>query len=227
MVARDRKRGDTRRAIDRGGDNDAHPNRGFRRDARHGAARRRGRRPRGVVGEGILPPGGRGAQGDHRRLRAGDRQAGRAHPSSRRQSFRPRSRRRSRPASRPTSPSASGSTYYIRKVGLRRPAGRSHRRRRPLLRPVRSRSARLRPCCSTPGPGSAPCTACRWADHATTSTSGRACWSTRASPSTTFPRSGMRSGRSGATRFSQRYVKHGPRRHLGRRLGHSAPAHSI
>ena len=43
-----------------------------------------GRRPRGVVGEGVLPPGGRGGRGDHRRLRAGDRQAGRARPASHR-----------------------------------------------------------------------------------------------------------------------------------------------
>ena len=46
-----------------------------------GAARRAGRRPRGVVGEGVLPPGGRGGRGNRRRLRAGDRQAGRARPT--------------------------------------------------------------------------------------------------------------------------------------------------
>ncbi len=89
----------------------------LRRSARSGAARRAGRRPRGVVGEGVLRPGGRGGQGDHRRLRAGDRQAGRARlPST--ESFRTRSRRRSRPASRPTSPSAYGLATYIPKWAL-------------------------------------------------------------------------------------------------------------
>ena len=33
------------------------------------------------------------------------------------------------------------------------------------------------PCCSTQRPGRRPCTACRWARSATTSTSGEACWS--------------------------------------------------
>ena len=37
----------------------------------------------------------------------------------------------------------------------------------------------------------------------TTSTSGRACWNTRGSPSPTFRRSGRRSGRSGATTCSR------------------------
>ena len=45
-------------------------------------------------------------------------------------------------------------------------------------------------------------TRCRWAATPTTSTSGRACWSRRASPLPTFQRSGRRSGRSGATRSS-------------------------
>ena len=66
----------------------------------------RGRRPRGVVGEGVLPPGGRGGQGDHRRLRAGDRQEVELvfHEQG---GCWTRLRRRSRPAGRPTSRSAS------------------------------------------------------------------------------------------------------------------------
>ena len=63
--------------------------------------------------KGYYAAGGRGGQGDHRRLRAGDRQAGRARLPSSRRSFRTRSRRRSRPASRPTSPSASCLHDYI------------------------------------------------------------------------------------------------------------------
>ena len=60
--------------------------------------------------EGLLRGGGRGGQGDRRRLRAGHRQAGRARLLSAGRSFRPRSRRRWRPASRPTSPSATCSS---------------------------------------------------------------------------------------------------------------------
>ena len=48
-----------------------------RRGADSGAARRSGRRPRGVVGEATTPRRTR-RSGDHRRLRAGERQAGRA-----------------------------------------------------------------------------------------------------------------------------------------------------
>ena len=57
---------------------DARSSRRSCRGDRHGAVRRPGRRPRCVVGEGILRPGGRGGSGDHRRLRAGEQQAGRA-----------------------------------------------------------------------------------------------------------------------------------------------------
>ena len=56
-------------------------------------------------------------------------------------------------------------------------------------------------------PGRRPCTGCRWAARPTTSTSGRASWSRRASRSTTSRRSGRRSGRSGATRSSRRCAR--------------------
>ena len=74
-------------------------------DARHGAARRPGRRPRRMVGEGVLRPGGRGGQ---RRSSppSSRRPASRSRSSSiPSRSIRARSRRRSRPVGRPTSPS--------------------------------------------------------------------------------------------------------------------------
>ena len=61
----------------RGGGHAASSRRCPCRRADPGAARRPGRRPRGLVGEGLQPRGGRGGQGDRRRLRAEDRQAGR------------------------------------------------------------------------------------------------------------------------------------------------------
>ena len=53
------------------------------RSARPGAARRPGRRPRRLVGEGLPPRGGPGGPGDRRRLRAEDRQARYSSPSTR------------------------------------------------------------------------------------------------------------------------------------------------
>ena len=108
-----------------------------------------------------------------------------------------------------------------RTMGLRRPARGSHGRHRPLFGPVRSGCARLGDAGSTPEPAKGPCTGCRWAVRPTTSTSGRASWSRRASRSTTSRRSGTPSGRSGATRCSRRCAEAtGPRRHLGRRAVH-------
>ena len=176
---------------------------GSRRRARHGAARRPGRRPRGVVGGGLLRRGGRGGQGDHRRLRAGDRQAGRARLLSSRRSCRTRSWRRSRPASRPTSSSARYRHDYVgqwafdgRLVDLTDAIGHfsdlfdpdaldaghvAQRDDRPAW-PLRAADGPRRP---------------------TTSTSGRACSSAPASRSRTSRRSGRRSGPSGATRSSR------------------------
>ena len=120
--------------------------------------------------------------------------------------FRTRSRRRSRPASRPTSRSARHLATTSRQwafddrlVDLTDTVGPSRTcsiRTCSTLRPVLN--AR---------PGRRACTGCRWAARPTTSTSGRASWSRRASRSTTFPRSGTRSGRSGATRCSRRCAR--------------------
>ena len=59
-----------------------------------------------------------------------------------------------------------------------------------------------RPPCSTARRADAASMPCRWAGIPTTSMSGTASWSGPASRSPTFPRSGRRSGRSGATRCS-------------------------
>ena len=55
--------------------------------------------------------------------------------------------------------------------------------------------------------GKGPCTGCRWAVRPTTSTSGRASSSERASPSRTSRRSGTLSGPFGATRCSRPCAK--------------------
>jgi hypothetical protein len=55
--------------------------------------------------------------------------------------------------------------------------------------------------------GNAPYTRCRSAAPRTTSTSGRACSNRPASRSTTSPRSGTRSGRSGAIRCSRKCAR--------------------
>ena len=93
-------------------------------------------------------------------------------------------------------------TTLGRPMGLRGPAGRSRGRARPGPGPVRCRRHRSRRPCSTARPAGAASTPCRWAESPTTSMSGTASWSGPASPSPTFPRSGRRSGRSGATRCS-------------------------
>ena len=73
-------------------------------------------------------------------------------------------------------------------------------------------------CCSTPRPGRRPCTGCRSAARPTTSTSGRACWSARASRSPTF-RKEWEAFWSFWCDQVQPAVRQatGPRRHLGRR----------
>ena len=96
--------------------------------------------------------------------------------SSSKMSFRARSWRRWRPAGRPISPSAFGCRIY-RAMGVRRSAGGPLGRRRPFLGPVRSGCARPRGDCSTRRPGKRHCTRCRSVARSTTSTSGKACWS--------------------------------------------------
>ena len=57
-------------------------------------------------------------------------------------------------------------------------------------------------------PADAASMRCRWGSRPTiTSTSGGACWSRPGSPSPTFPSSGRRSGRSGATGCSRRCAR--------------------
>ena len=107
-------------------------------------------------------------------------------------------------------------------MGLRRSARGSHRT--PIghfSRPVRSGRSSTRHDCSTRGPARTPCTGCRWAYRPTMSTSGRACWSRRASPLDDIPKEWervlvvlVRPGAAGGAQGA------GPRRHLGRRLGH-------
>jgi hypothetical protein len=82
------------------------PHSNHSRGAHSGAARRPGRRPRGVVERGLHRPGGRGGQGGHRglsRRRPASRSSLSSIPS---RSFPTRSWRLSRPESRPTSRSA-------------------------------------------------------------------------------------------------------------------------
>ena len=85
-------------------------------------------------------------------------------------------------------------------VGPRRSARGSHRRRRPLLGPVRSGWARPVLLLNA-GPARGRCTGCRSAStnylHVWKSLLEQAGFTSR-----TSPRSGMRSGRSGATRCS-------------------------
>ena len=168
--------------------------------------------------KGYYPAGGRGGQGDHRRLRAGDRQAGRARLPSAGRSFRTRSWRRSRPASRPTSRSALCIDDYIaqwafddRLVDLSEPSATSR------ICSIRTRS---RATLLNGKTGRGGCTRCRWAARPTTSTSGKACWSRPASRSPTSQGVGgvlvvlVRPGPAG------RAPGHGSRRHLGRRAAH-------
>ena len=63
------------------------------------------------------------------------------------------------------------------------------------------------PPCSTARRAGAAFMRCRWAGIPTTSMSGTASWSGPGSPLPTFPRSGRRSGRSGATRCSPRCAR--------------------
>ena len=157
--------------------------------------------------EGYYAQEDEAVSGDRRRLRAGDRQAGRARPSIPWRSCRTRSRRRSRPASRPTSPSASGFDLLFRNgpstIGWwisRTPSGTSRtcsirtQLDRAMLLNARTGQRALYGAADGP-------------HRPTTSTSGRACSSRRVSRSTTSPRSGRRSGRSGATRCSRRCAR--------------------
>ena len=143
-------------------------------------------------------PGGRGGQGDHRRLRAGDRQAGRARRPSARTRVMTRSRRRSRPGSRPISCSALDRTIRSRSGPTRTGSSTSTDAIGPVL-DLFDADALDRPPCSMARRADAVSTRCRWGARPTTSTSGTASWSGPASPSPTFRRSGRRSGRSGAT----------------------------
>ena len=160
-----------------------------RRGARPGAARRPGRRPRGVVGERATTP---------RRTRRSRRSSP---PSSR------------RPASRSSSSfyRAGGASGQDRGGARGGPAARlrlrpdrcpitSRRwafddrlvdligRRRPLLGPVRSGRARPGDAAQRENRAERPSTGCRWAARPTISMSGRASWSARASPSRDIPK---------------------------------------
>ena len=103
-------------------------------------------------------------------------------------------------ASRPTSPSASPWNYIPewafddRLVDLSDAVGHFSDLFDPERSPGDAGSTRT---------GQSGLYGCRWVARPTTSTSGRASWSRRASPSRTSPRSGTRSGRSGATRCSR------------------------
>ena len=97
---------------------------------------------------------------------------------------------------------------YIPTVGPRGSAGGSLGRHRALLEPVRSGSARSGRCCSTQGPGSEPVRPADGPDQQLHPRLEEPPWSGRASRSRTSPRSGSRSGRSGATRCSRRCARH-------------------
>ena len=184
----------------------AGPGSGLGLDTGHGAARRPGRRPRGVVGQGLQPRGGRGGQGDHRRLRARDRQAGRARlPSAGGASGQDRSGARGGPAARLRLRHLLAGVR--RAMGVRRSAGRTSR---TPSGPSRTCSIRMHsPACdaATGRPGRRPCTGCRSVAssnhvHVWKSLLERAGFSLA-----DIPASGTRSGRSGATGCSRRCAR--------------------
>ena len=201
---------------------DARSSRRSCRSDRPGAARRSGRRPRGLVGEGLLPPGGRGGQ---RRSSL---------PSSRRPANRSSSSNphRSEMIDKARAALAAGQPpdfLYQHPCRLELPSGLT----RTGSSTSRARSARSWTC-SMPTPSKCPprstarragaaSTRCRWAGVPTTSMSGTASWSAPASRSPTFRRSGsllvllVRPGAAGGAQGP------GPRRHLGRRAAHVAP----
>ena len=178
--------------------------------ARHGAARRPGRRPRRVVGEGVLRR--RRTRRSAEIIAAFEQETGKevelVLPSHDR-AARARSRRRSRPGSRPISCSVwrdyrpirlSQWAYEDRLVDLTDDP-------RPFAGPVRPR--RCWSCATLLNGKHGPArlsTRCRWGRDPTMFTSGTACWSRPASPSPTSRRSGRHSGRSGATGCSRRCV---------------------
>ena len=182
---------------------------------RHSAHRRR---PRGVVGAGVLRPGGRGGRGDHRGVRAGHRKAGRAGPAHPDELI-DMPKRRSQPGSRPTFCSA---PLRLGTMGLRGPARSISRL--PLVQswtcsiPTPSR----RRCRSTAGPAGAACTACRWAGVPTTSMSGTASGARGLHARGHPQRVGgllvllVRPGAAGSAQGP------GPRRRLGHRAAHVA-----
>ena len=157
-------------------------------------------------GRRVLRRGGRGGQGDHRRLRAGDRQAGRAH-------LHPEAELPDKivggargGASRPTSLFGLGPDYVAQWAFDDRLVDLSDADR-PFLKHVRSGRARPGDAPQREGPGRRASTGCPIGRRPTTSTYGRACWSRRVSRSPTSRRNGRRSGRSGAIRCSRRCAK--------------------
>ena len=178
-----------------------------RRGARHGAARRPGRRSRRLVGGGLYPEEDEAVAEIIAAFEHESWQAGRARPAPPVRDAATRSKPRSRPGSRPTSCAArrstSGSTSGLTRTG----SWTSQTTLGPLAGPVRRRRCSNAPRCSTAGRASVASTGCRWAGVTNHIHVWKACWSAPASPSPTSRRSGRRSGRSGATRCSRRCAR--------------------
>ena len=113
--------------------------------------------------KGFNRRGGRGGQGDHRRLRAEDRQAGRARlASARGAGGRARGGARGR-ASRPTSLFTASRSQPLRRNGPTRVGSSTSRTRSATSRTCSTRTRSSAPPCSTRRPAGAASTCCRWA----------------------------------------------------------------
>ena len=146
--------------------------------------------------------------GDRRRLRAEDRQAGRARPTHSRTRCSIKPRRRSRPGSRPTFCSASAQRTLGSRDGPTRTGSSTSRASSARSSDLFDADAiEVSTLAQRQDRAGAASTRCRWAGFPTTSMSGTASWSGPASRSPTSRRSGRRSGPSGATRCSRRCAR--------------------
>ena len=183
-------------------DIDVHEHSRPRRCARHGAARRRGRRPRGLVGEGRYPEEDEAVR---EIVAAFEQETGKQVELV--LPFRGRELagqiEAALEAGQPPDFAFGIAAQLRRGMGLRGSARGPHRRCSATSRTcsIRTRSRGGR--CSTRRPGRRPLRAADGADRPTTSTSGRASWSGRGSPSPTSRSEWERSGPSGAIRCSR------------------------
>ena len=165
------------------------------------------RRPRGVVGGRVQPRGGRGGQGDHRRLRAGDRQAGRARAAVARMIIEAKVVAAVAAGQPPDFLFGSNTDYYYGQWAYEDRLVDLSDADRAVREPVRSGRAPLRDPARRDHRPARPVRAADGVRDHTMSTSGGASSSRRALPSPTFPRSGRPSGPSGAIGCSRRCAR--------------------